>query len=81
MLAQSATDIADEGTPAPDTATDDLGEHYFADVGEKPPAGQYETTIAAIITHAYTKGYGNAARTIEAERVPNNLIIVATFMI
>ena len=53
--------------PKPVNAIDYLGEHYDYAAGEKPPTNQYESTTTMIINHTYSKGYHEAAETMEAE--------------
>ena len=50
----------------PVNAIDDLGDHYSCAAGERPPANQYESTTTTIINHTYSKGYHEAAETMEA---------------
>ena len=50
----------------PETASPDIGEHYYHAAGERAPAGQYENTTSAITDHVYGKGYKEAAESVKA---------------
>ena len=50
----------------PETAMADIGEHYFHAATEQAPAAQFENTHTAIVDYMYTKGYKDAAKTLEA---------------
>ena len=50
----------------PEMAMANIGEHYFHAASEQAPAGQYENTLLAIVDYIYTKGYKEAAKTIDA---------------
>ena len=49
----------------PETASPDIGEHYYHAAGERAPAGYYENTTMAITNHVHGKGYREAAESVE----------------
>ena len=66
--AEAPTTATTAGTKlsTPETAMADIGEHYFHAASEQAPAGQYENTLIAVVDYIYTKGYKEAAKTIDA---------------